>query len=46
LAGAPRRAQGILRPGDRPGYSRTQLEAAQVKATIFGHPEFSAFNAR
>lgn len=36
----------LFAPADRPGYSRTQVEAAQVKATIFGHPEFSAFNTR
>jgi len=36
----------LFAPAERPGYSRTQVEAAQVKATIFGHPEFSAFNAR
>ena len=27
----------------RPGYSRLLVEPAQVKATIFGHPEFTAF---
>jgi type I restriction enzyme M protein len=27
----------------RPGYSRLLAEPAQVKATIFGHPEFTAF---
>ncbi len=31
---------------DRPGYCRPKVEAAQVRATIFGHPEFSAFNTR
>lgn len=31
---------------ERPGYSHPQVEAAQVKAAIFGHPEFSAFNTR
>jgi type I restriction enzyme M protein len=30
----------------RPSYSRTRVEPAQVKAAIFGHAEFSAFNAR
>ena len=29
---------------DRPGYSQPKVEAAQVKAAIFGHPEFTAFN--
>lgn len=28
----------------RPGYSRPKVEASQVKAAIFGHPEFTAFN--
>jgi type I restriction enzyme M protein len=27
----------------RPGYSRLLVEPAQVKATIFGHPEFTTF---
>ena len=36
----------LFAPADRPGYSRTQVEAAQVKATIFGHCEVGAFNAR
>jgi len=31
---------------DRPGYCRPKVEAAQVKAAIFGHPEFTAFNTR
>jgi type I restriction enzyme M protein len=29
---------------DRPGYSHPKVDAAQVKAAIFSHPEFSAFN--
>ncbi|MGQ0594977.1 MAG: type I restriction-modification system subunit M [Gammaproteobacteria bacterium] len=29
---------------DRPGYSRLKIEAGQIKAIIFGHPEFTAFN--
>src|SRR2546426_8934138 len=29
---------------DRPGYSNPKIEATQVKAAIFGHPEFTAFN--
>lgn len=28
---------------DRPGYSKLQVGAAEVKATIFSHPEFTAF---
>ncbi len=31
---------------DRPGYCKPKVEAAQVKAAIFGHPEFTAFNTR
>ena len=29
---------------DRPGYSQLKVEAGQIKAAIFGHPEFTAFN--
>ncbi len=29
---------------ERPGYSQPKIEAGQVKATIFAHPEFTAFN--
>ena len=29
----------------RPGYCLPKVSASQVKAAIFGHPEFSAFNA-
>ena len=28
----------------RPGYSRLKIETSKIKATIFGHPEFTAFN--
>ena len=31
---------------DRPGYSQLKVEASQIKAAIFGHPEFTAFNVR
>jgi type I restriction enzyme M protein len=31
---------------DRPGYCIPKVEAAQVKAAIFGHPEFTAFNTQ
>lgn len=30
----------------RPGYSQPKVDAAAVKAAIFGHPEFTAFNQR
>ena len=36
------RAQ-LFQSAGRPGYSRLLVEPAQVKATIFGHPEFTAF---
>ena len=29
----------------RPGYSRLKLPAGEIKAAIFSHPEFTAFNA-
>jgi type I restriction enzyme M protein len=31
---------------DRPGYCRLNVEASQIKAAIFGHPEFTTFNDR
>jgi type I restriction enzyme M protein len=31
---------------DRPGYVHPKVEAAQVKAAIFSHPEFTAFNTQ
>lgn len=30
----------------RPGYSTLKVDAAQIKAAIFDHPEFTAFNQR
>lgn len=36
------RAQ-LFESAGRPGYSRLLVEPSQVKATIFGHPEFTAF---
>ena len=33
----------LFESAGRPGYSRLLVEPAQVKATIFGHPEFTAF---
>ena len=32
--------------GARAGYSELKVEADQIKAAIFGHPEFTAFNSR
>ena len=34
----------LFADADRPGYSQLKVDASQVKATIFGHPEFTAFN--
>jgi len=34
----------LFADADRPGYSQPKVEASQVKAAIFGHPEFTAFN--
>jgi type I restriction enzyme M protein len=34
----------LFADADRPGYSKPKVEASQVKAAIFGHPEFTAFN--
>ena len=31
-------------PGERVGYSQPKVAVNQVKAVIFGHPEFTAFN--
>jgi len=32
------------RKGDRAGYSQLRVAAPEIKATIFGHQEFTAFN--
>ena len=34
----------LFADSDRPGYSQPKVEASQIKATIFDHPEFTAFN--
>ncbi|MEW6296023.1 MAG: class I SAM-dependent DNA methyltransferase [Candidatus Diapherotrites archaeon] len=34
----------LFAPGDRPGYSQLQVAGSDIKATIFGHAEFTAFN--
>ena len=37
--------RGILfDPADRPGYSRLQMAAGDIKTAIFSHAEFAAFN--
>lgn len=33
----------LFAPADRSGYSRLMVETANIKAAIFGHPEFAAF---
>jgi type I restriction enzyme M protein len=35
----------LFKKGDRAGYSQLRVAAAEIKATIFGHEEFTAFNA-
>jgi type I restriction enzyme M protein len=35
--------QALFAP-DRPGYCKLTVEPSQIKATIFDHPEFTAFN--
>src|SRR5438552_7502824 len=35
----------LFEPAGRPGYSCLKLPATEVKAAIFSHPEFAAFNA-
>ena len=34
----------LFADADRAGYSQPKVEVSQVKAAIFGHPEFTAFN--
>ncbi len=34
----------LTNAADRPGYSQPKVESSQIKAAIFGHPEFTAFN--
>ncbi len=42
----PHVRQDLFAPGSRPGYCQPLVDAAQVKAAIFGHPEFTAFNTQ
>jgi type I restriction enzyme M protein len=35
----------LFKKADRAGYSQLRVAAADIKATIFGHAEFTAFNA-
>jgi len=34
----------LFEPSDREGYSRMKVDTEHVKATIFAHPEFEAYN--
>ena len=34
----------LFEPADRPGYSQLQVPVGDIRSTIFGHPEFEAFN--
>lgn len=36
--------QALFADADRPGYCQLRVEPNQIKPTIFGHPEFTAFN--
>lgn len=40
----PKVREALFSPADRPGYSQPRVEILQIKATIFAHPEFTAFN--
>ena len=42
----PKVREQLFAPADRPGYSQPKVETSQIKATIFAHPEFNAFNQR
>jgi type I restriction enzyme M protein len=37
--------RAALFEADRPGYARLRVPVADIKATIFGHPEFTTFTA-
>ncbi|MGO9566718.1 MAG: type I restriction-modification system subunit M [Desulfomonilaceae bacterium] len=41
----PTLQQQLFQNGGRPGYSQMKVEPAQIKPTIFGHPEFTAYIA-
>lgn len=36
--------QALIGPADRPGYHQLKVKTADIKTTIFTHPEFTAFN--
>ncbi len=41
----PNVRKALFEPAAREGYSQLRVPAADIKATIFGHPEFMSFNA-
>lgn len=42
----PNVRKDLFAPASRPSYSQPRVEASQVKAAIFAHPEFTAFNTQ
>jgi type I restriction enzyme M protein len=40
----PNLRRKLFEAGERAGYSQMKVDAAQVKATIFTHPEFESYN--
>lgn len=42
----PNVRKDLFADADRPGYCQPRVEAAQVKAAIFAHPDFTAFNTK
>jgi type I restriction enzyme M protein len=40
----PRVREALFKKADRPGYSALKVAVAEIKPTIFGHAEFTAFN--
>ena len=42
----PNVRRDLFADADRPGYSQPKVDATQVKAAIFGHSEFTAFNTQ
>lgn len=42
----PNVRRDLFANADRPGYCQPKVDAAQVKAAIFGHPEFMTFNTQ
>ena len=42
----PNVRRDLFADADRPGYSQPKVDAARVKAAIFGHSEFTAFNTQ